>query len=206
MDESERAIVAVLYREFARVQAKSVATDDWFFRFLSIAVVPFLVFVAYALGSPEYRIFIAALPFLSMIGVAVVMVLATHYIYATTYAGYLERRINVYLAGVELRDSRMNKRAYRTWSSPVTLSYLVGFLALIAFNLAAAPAIDRAFVDFLATHPHLPASYETALLFYWPVVYIATYMFTVAAIATLVRTHALCRKCATSGTVIWERE
>src|SRR3954452_21979822 len=56
LDDLAKATVDVLYKEFQRIQAKSVATDDWFFRFLSIAVIPFLGFLGYSAISQQYRI------------------------------------------------------------------------------------------------------------------------------------------------------
>lgn len=78
MTDPSKAVIDTLYKEFQRINSKSAATDDWFFRFLSIAVVPFLAFLAYCLATPGHRIFVATLPFLSLIGLAVVAVLTTH--------------------------------------------------------------------------------------------------------------------------------
>ncbi len=120
LDERDRLAVETLYKEFQRIQAKSSATDDWFFRFLSIAVVPFLVFLAASL-NPQYRIFIAALPVLSMIGALVVVVLTSHYLYVGSYGEYLQRQINERLGSEVIRDTRYARAAY-AGLSPVVVS------------------------------------------------------------------------------------
>ena len=196
MDEGTKLVVDVLYKEFARVRGKSVATDDWFFRFLSIAVVPFLASVAYALANPAYRIFLAALPFLSIIGVTVVLVLATHYIYATSYAEYLENRINKILGGWEVRELVFDERAYRKFSSPITLSYVLGIFILVVVNFTAIPIITLQFVRFRSTHPNLPRACHVLLDLYWPLVTVATTVFVVLGSIYLFYTRAACRRLA----------
>ncbi|MEO8034578.1 MAG: hypothetical protein ABI837_09100, partial [Acidobacteriota bacterium] len=124
MDEGVRTTIDTLSKELLRVHGKSVATDDWFFRFLSIAVVPFLAFIAYALGKPEYRIFIASLPILSLIGTAVVLVLSSHYVFTNAYRDYLEKRLNTLLGETELQDAAFGRAVYGGWASPILFSHI----------------------------------------------------------------------------------
>ena len=169
MDDHIKVTIDLLYKEFQRIQAKSLATDDWFFRFLSIAVVPFFAFVAYGLANAEYQIFLAALPLLSVIGATVVLMLSTHYFYIAAYGSYLQSRINALLGSAELRDNSFSAVAYRGWS-PVAVSHTVGFLALIGLNLAALPIISVAIQRFTNTHPRLPRASRYMLANYWPMV------------------------------------
>lgn len=198
MDEGIKATLDVLYKEFSRVQAKSVATDDWFFRFLSIAIVPFLAFLAYASANPAYRVFIAALPFLSIIGVAVVLLLSAHYIYATSYAEYLERRMNTLLRGYEVRESAFNIAAYRKWFSPVGFGYILGLTGVAALNALAVPIIKIQLKVFIATHPHLPDETRTILNLYWPVVISTAVIFLVAGIIGVTLTFVACKRLSRS--------
>jgi hypothetical protein len=87
IDDRQKIAVDTLYKEFLRIQAKSVATDDWFFRFLSIAVIPFFGFLGYCAVTPGYRILVAALPVLSIVGLMVVSVLTSRRHVQTIAAG-----------------------------------------------------------------------------------------------------------------------
>jgi hypothetical protein len=140
--DETKAAIDILYKEFQRVSSKSQATDDWFFRFLSIAVVPFLAFLAYCLVTPNYRIFVMMLPFLSLVGVAVVAVLTTHYQYAEAYGEYLTTRINHKLDAKEIRDIEFSRACYKGWHSPVTVSYVIGLGLLVLLNIFAVPVIN----------------------------------------------------------------
>ncbi|MEA2570768.1 MAG: hypothetical protein QOI24_2769 [Acidobacteriota bacterium] len=192
MTDETKSTIDILQKELAQTRAKSVSADDWFFRFLSIAVVPFFAFVAYVLANVEYRIYLAALPLLSIIGVAVVLVLATHYIYATTYCEYLERRLNRFLGSVEVRESEFNKAAYRRLSSPVGLSYAVGFGALFLMNVVAKGLIDLQIGRFLATHPNLPTTAVGALKQYWLIIGTAAAAFVCLGLLCLCLTYRAC--------------
>src|SRR5205807_5189424 len=134
-------------------------------------------------------IFLAALPFLSIIGVTVVLVLATHYIYATAYAQYLERRLNALLGGWEIRELRFDQAAYRTLTSPVTLSYILGLFVLAVVNLLAIPVIKLQLGRFRSTHPRLPHACRAALDLYWPVVIAAAAIFVALGGLYLLRTR-----------------
>lgn len=166
----EEQVLEALQNEFARVQAKAAATDSAFFGFLSIAVTPFLAFLAYALANSDYRIFVAALPFLSVIGLVVVLVLATHYRYSAEYSLYLQIRINDLLRGDEIRDHAYSVAAYHGWVSPVAVGYAVAFVTLAALNVVAAPLINVIRDDFLKMHPNLPTQSKWLLWHYWPMI------------------------------------
>lgn len=187
MDEGTKVTIDTLSKELLRVYARSVGTDDWFFRFLSIAVVPFLGFLAYALANAQYRIFIAALPILSLIGSAVVLVLSSHYIFTGAYGNYLERRINVLLRGHELRDEIFGTAVYKGLSSPILLAHVVGFGALIAINIVSVPIINDTIQRFCAIHPKLPYDRSAVLQVYWITVVVSVALFLIGA------THCLYR-------------
>lgn len=168
MTDESKAVIDTLYKEFQRINAKSVATDDWFFRFLSIAVVPFLAFLAYCLATPGYRIFVATLPFLSLIGLAVVAVLTTHYKYVGAYGEYLTRRINKELGAEEIREAEFNRACYQVWYSPVVISYAMGVAMLLLLNILAVPIINSARRAFV-TEKHVQQLGWTVILleYYW---------------------------------------
>ncbi len=149
MTDETKVVIDTLYKEFLRISAKSVATDDWFFRFLSIAVVPFLVFLAYCLANPGYRLFVAMLPYLSLIGVAVVAVLSTHYQYVGAYGNYLTRRINGLFGAGKVRDVEFGRACYKDWRSPVMVCYIIGLGALLFLNVLAVPVINAEIAEFL---------------------------------------------------------
>ena len=92
--------------------------------------------------KPEYQLFVVALPFLSSLGIIVVAVLSTHYVWVATYSAYLESRINR-LFGFEVLRAEVFARAfYAGWDSPVTVSYVLGFLSLVAVNFLEVPVIN----------------------------------------------------------------
>jgi len=156
--------------EYERVQEKAAATDSAFLSYLSIGVTPFLAFTAYAVSEQKFQIFLAALPILSVLGMSVVLVLSTHYVYAGAYLEYLEGRINDYIGKCELRDSDFARIAYKVKMSPVMVSYVVALTALFGMNLAAVPAINVFVGRFPATHPNVPVVYRNAMACYWQIV------------------------------------
>src|SRR5437868_2430858 len=111
-------IATILQGEYERVQQKAAATDSAFLSYLSIGVTPFLAFTAYAVAERRFQIFLAALPILTVLGMTVVLVLSTHYVYAGAYLEYLEGRINAYIGERELRDSDVVRVAYKGKTSP----------------------------------------------------------------------------------------
>lgn len=162
-------VVTILYGEYERVQGKAAATDSAFMSYLSIGVTPFLAFTAYAVTERKFQVFLAALPILSVLGMMVVAVLSTHYVYTGAYLEYLERRINRYIGIDELRDLDFTEKAYKVKTSPVIISYAIALAVLLGMNVAAAPAIDLFLRRFVATH-HLPCLYRDILAGYWYIV------------------------------------
>lgn len=165
--ETPRTSIEVLQKELERVQAKAAATDAAFMSYLSIGVTPFLIFTAYAVAERRYQIFLIALPVLTVLGLAVVAVLGTHYSYATAYSAYLERRINYLLGCDELRDAEFADCAYRSSFSPVVVSYVVALFALLALNVIAIPAINEFRCRFEDERPHAPVILKLAVRRYW---------------------------------------
>jgi len=195
--DETKVMVDTLYKEFQRVSSKSVATDDWFFRFLSIAVVPFLVFLAYCLVTPGYRIFVATLPFLSLLGLAVVAVLTTHYQYAGAYGEHLINRINQELGAREIRHVEFDRACYKGWHSPVTISYILGFGVLIFLNVLAVPVINSAREAFLA----LSSARDQQLSWlhiiinhYWLVTINCVVIIVIAFLVSFIKVHVLTRR------------
>jgi len=188
IDDRTKVVVETLYKEFQRIQTKSAATDDWFFRFLSIAVVPFLGFLGYSAITPAYRILVAALPVLSLVGLLVVCVLSSHYAYATIYGSYLQREINRLLRAPVMRDTLFGDAAYNKFT-PVTVNYSIGITLLIAVNLLAAPFITRVVHDYYTSHLQSLGSAGWVLRYYWLLNTALLGMILVPAFASLVATQ-----------------
>ena len=144
MEDGTRELVDLLYKELVRVKAKSRATDEWVYRFVSIGVVPFFFFLGYCAVNSSYRILLTALPYLSTLGFLLVMNLWNHYSYSSHYGRYLEERINRLLRGEELLDSRFSKIYYEDWRSLVPFTFILSIVLLIALNVAAYPVITTA--------------------------------------------------------------
>jgi len=143
MDERSKLLTDVLYKEFQRIQSKSATTDEWFFRFLSIAIVPFLAFLAYVLANPSYHVFLTALPLLSLIGCVVVSQLMLAYTHVGAYTRYLEVRLNDLFQNDEMCNERFARAFYAGWWSPVRTSVTLGFFLVAVCNLAAIPVITE---------------------------------------------------------------
>ncbi|HSP61893.1 MAG TPA: hypothetical protein VLQ90_02825 [Pyrinomonadaceae bacterium] len=155
MDETTKVTIDTLYKEFQRVQAKSLATDDWFFRYVQIGITPFFLFIAFCLAKPEYTFFVIALPWVSAFGSMVIIILSTHYRWAACFSKYLQERINSLLRSEVLVDHRFGQTFYTHWDSPVALSYVVGFGALLLVNLLPIPLINSQLAQI-----HVPKAYE----------------------------------------------
>jgi hypothetical protein len=181
------AVITTLYAELQRVKTKSVTTDGWFFNFLSIAVVPFFAFFAYCLATPAYRIFAAALPYISIIGVLVVVVLASHYRYAAIHSSYLQGRLNQMFDAAVIRESEYEQAVYTSIDSPVLLSYTMGFGALAALNLIVMPVILSTTHAFAERHAK-ELGYAAPILRNYGVI---TMLFVIMAIACVVRSWRL---------------
>lgn len=188
VDERTKIAADILYKEFQRIQAKSIATDDWFFRFLSIAVIPFFGFLGYCAVTPGYRILVAALPVLSIVGLLVVAVLSSHYLYATVYGKYLQREINKLVRINIMRDALFGAAAYDRFT-PVRVSYGIGLALLIMVNLLAGPFIDRELRRFHASHRQSLGPVASLIDQYW--LFVAGFLSVtlVAAIGSFVATH-----------------
>jgi hypothetical protein len=184
IDDLTKVAVETLYKEFQRVQAKSVATDDWFFRFLSIAVIPFLGFLGYSAITPQYRILVAALPMLSLVGILVVFVLSSHYAYANIYGDYLQREINRLLGSDVMRDNIFGAAAYNKFT-PVMVSYGIGFSLLFAVNILAAPFITKVVDVFYKTNSDSLGKAGIVLQHYWPIT------LTLLAVTAIIASTAL---------------
>jgi hypothetical protein len=197
IDDRTKIAVDTLYKEFQRIQVKSVATDDWFFRFLSIAVVPFVAFLGYAAITPQYRILVAALPALSLVGLLVVCVLSSHYAYATVYGDYLQREINRLLGSEVLHDTTFGRAAYNARFTPVNVSYGIGIALLVAVNVLAAPFITQVVAVFYERRRETLGWAGVVLQHYWMlnIVLLGT---TILAGTSLVLTQRRLRALATA--------
>jgi hypothetical protein len=206
LDDFAKATVDILYKEFQRIQAKSVSTDDWFFRYLSIAVVPFLGFLGYAAISPQYRILVAALPVLSVIGLLVVLVLSSHYVYVSSYGNYLQREINRLLRSETMRDTCFSTAAYEKFT-PVRVSFAVGFVLLFFVNVTAAPFITRVVHDFSLTHGQSLGPARVVLQYYWTLSFLFIAITAIPAVASLLATQRRLRALleSTSGQMVEDR-
>jgi hypothetical protein len=187
LDDATKAAVEILYKEYQRVQAKSIATDDWFFRFLSIAVIPFFAFLGYCAITPGYRILVAGLPVLSIIGLIVVAVLSSHYVYVNIYGDYLQREINRLLGIEVMKDTLFGNAAYEHFT-PVRVGYVIGLGLLVIVNVLAGPFIAREVVRFRATHRAALGSAEWMLEQYWPFVSVFLLITSVAAVSSFIAT------------------
>lgn len=199
ISDREKLIVDVLFKEFQRIQAKSVATDDWFFRFLSIAVIPFFAFLGYCAVTPAYRILVSALPVLSIVGLMVVSVLTSHYLFVGVYAEFLERQINLYVGEDVMHDSRFGTAAY-TRFTPVTVSYGLGIAMLVVINVIAVPFINREVIRFAKVHPNLLPDKQTATYYWWSVGAFLTITLITAIWSFFATRHRLTHIASTSGT------
>lgn len=197
ISEREKVIVDVLLKEFQRLQAKSVATDDWFFRFLSIAVIPFFAFLGYCAVTPAYRILVAALPVLSIVGLMVVSVLTSHYLFVGVYASFLERQINIHLGEV-MHDSKFGTAAY-TRFTPVTVSYGLGLAMLVVINVIAVPFINREVTRFAEVHPNSLPGQQTATYYWWSVGAFLAFTLIAAIWSFFATRHRLTQIASTSG-------
>ena len=160
----------VLFRELNRVREKALKTDEWFFALLSVAIVPFLVLMGYCAVNPSYRILIASIPLISIVGILAVAILLNHYLYVGYYATYLEARVNDLLGKREIRDLQFAKVFYNSPSSIVTVSFATAFLSILLSNGLVVPLINHVRDGFLLAHPKLPGSYKWLLERYWPLV------------------------------------
>jgi hypothetical protein len=167
VEDSTKVLVDLLSNELVRVKAKGVATDDWFYRLLSVGIVPFLAFLGYCAVNQPYRILIAALPSLSITGALIVGILSNHYQYARYYGDYLERRINDLLGGEVLLDSRFVATFYRGWFSLVSLGYAVSLALLLLLNVAAYPVIDATVQVFYTGHHKILGWSAWLLKYFW---------------------------------------
>jgi len=183
VEDHAKVLIDVLQKELVRVKEKARATDEWFYRLLSVGIVPFLAFLGYCAVNPTYRILMAALPFISILGVLLIGILSNHYLYASYYGGYLEHRINILLRGEELLDSRFGGIFYHGFGSLVFFSYALSLVLLFLVNLAAYPIIDATIKTFYRDHYKTLGRSAYVLEYFWQLTFL--FLFVVLAICVV---------------------
>jgi len=167
-DATKKTVIDLLYKELEHVRRKSLMVDDFFFKLLSIGVIPFLGILAYAILKHELRVVVCAVPFLSILGTLVVAVLSVHYSYCGSYGSFLERRINSLVGTDVLIESSFGRVFYGSAFTIVRVSYVLSFLLLLLLNFLAWPLIDHMREEFLQFHPSAPGLVAFSVRHFWP--------------------------------------
>ena len=156
MTPDEEKAFEVLKQELTEVRTKSRMVDDWIFKSLSIAYIPFLVLLLFPYANAQYRVAFLAMPFLSILGILLHSVFANHYLFCTHYGRYLERRLNELINCNEIRDSKFSEIFYGAKTSILYLSSSLVFAFMMAINVALFPVISKILVTIIAQHPDAP--------------------------------------------------
>jgi len=175
MNNDEKFLVELLYKELELARSKGLMADEWFFKLISIAIIPFFVIITYPIIKPEFRIMLCGIPVLSILGILLIFTLANHYSYSTFYGRYLQLRINDILKKDEFFNPKFKKIFYEDWSSNVRFSFFISILLLIVTNLSLYPIIDKTLDDFYVKH-HLFFNshiyYNLLYHYYWKIIII----------------------------------
>jgi hypothetical protein len=161
-------VIDVLKQELSEVRTKSRLVDDWIFRSLSIAYIPFLALVIYPYANKEYRVAFLAVPFLSLLGALLHSIFINHYMFCHHYGKYLQRRLNESLGGDYIQDSQFGDIFYLSKSSIASLTSVLAFIVILMINIALIPVINIVIATIRAQHPTMPRLVSFGLEYYWP--------------------------------------
>jgi len=141
--------------------------DDWIFRSLSIAYIPFLVLLLFPYANAQYRVAFLAMPFISILGIVLHSVFANHYLFCTHYGRYLERRLNELVKGDEILDSKFGEIFYGAKTSILFLSSSLVFALMVTINIALFPVINRILSTIIAQNPDAPLLVSLGMRRFW---------------------------------------
>ena len=153
----DKKIADILHEEMNRVRDKSTHTDEWFYRMISVVIIPFFIIIGYSLIDIKYRIIALSLPFFSILGVLLTFMLLNHYAYVTNSCRLLEERLNFIVSGLDLRGEELSKIFYGGKLSIPKISFFVGFMFLVGVNIFAYPIIES------VLQQHLTQSFDSCL-------------------------------------------
>jgi len=168
MTPDEEKTFEVLKQELSEVRTKSRMVDDWIFRSLSIAYIPFLVLLLFPYANAQYRLAFLAMPFLSILGILLHSVFANHYLFCTHYGRYLERRLNELVKRNEIRDSKFGEIFYGAKTSILYLASSLVFAFMMAINVALFPVINKILVTIIVQNPDAPLLVSLCMRHFWP--------------------------------------
>lgn len=168
MTADEEKAFDVLKQELSEVRTKARLVDDWIFRLLSIAYIPFLVLLLFPYANAQYRVAFLAMPFLSILGILLHSVFANHYLFCTHYGRYLERRLNGLVKSNEILDSKFGEIFYGAKTSILFLSSFLVFAFIVAINVALFPVINRILGTLIAQNPDAPFLVSFSMRGFWP--------------------------------------
>jgi hypothetical protein len=172
MSIKKEVLIDILYKELEHVRKKNQMTDEWFFKIISIGVIPFLLFIAYALINESFKIILCALPFLSVLGLFVISIIVNHYLYCRYYGAYLQARINSLLEKDEILDFVYGEIFYTNKKSMVSISFAFSFVLLILINIIAFPLIENVLNSYLNSAANIPGIIEVFITHFWVIVFL----------------------------------
>ena len=183
MDTRESKAVDALLMELEQVREKSRMIDEWFFKLLSIIVIPFFVLLAFAYANSPYRMAFLAVPFIGIIGIFVNSIFINHYMYCERYGAYLQKRINQLLKKKEIRRQCFADVFYNTKSSFSILAYVLVMLMFVALMIFLVPIVNLQRSIVLTQQTNLPPMLLFSLRNYW---LIAGVLFVVVVLLTAI--------------------
>jgi hypothetical protein len=167
MTPDDEKVFEVLKQELSEVRTKARLVDDWIFRSLSIAYIPFLVLLLFPYANAQYRIAFLAMPFLSILGLLLHSVFANHYLFCTHYGRYLERRLNGLINSSEILDSKFGEIFYGAKTSILFLSSALVLTFMVVINVALFPVINRILDNSIAQNPEAPLLVSFGMRRFW---------------------------------------
>ena len=168
MTPNEEKTFELLKQELSEVRTKSRMVDDWIFRSLSIAYIPFLILLLFPYANAQYRVAFLAMPFISILGIVLHSVFANHYLFCIHYSRYLERRLNELVEGNEILDSKFGEIFYGAKTSILFLLSSLVFVLMVAINIALFPVINRILSTIIAQNPDTPFFVSFGMRRFWP--------------------------------------
>jgi hypothetical protein len=167
VNELEEKAFEVLLNELSDVRAKSRSVDEWIFKSLSIAYIPFLGLLIVPYLNPQYRIAFLAAPFLSGVGLLVHSIFLNHYIFCGTYTRHLERRLNEILETEEIIESKYVDIFYHSKTSIPFLATSLAFAIVLLVNVILVPVINSIASGILYQQPDIPALVAFGFRHFW---------------------------------------
>lgn len=138
----KKDLIDLLYRELDSYRRDSGKTDELVFKLITAILIPFLLLLAYALFNIEYTSAVLVVPYLSIVGLFLLMIVFMRYTINAIYCKYLQSQINKTIGMTILIGEDIAPLYYNKGLSMVKTGVSLAFIGVVIINLLLFPLIQ----------------------------------------------------------------